>query len=357
VRNWQDSKDKRVLCVFGLPEPNVVFNHRHELSNVRDGITQFGAFGDDQKIVEIIPICTTELRSNMATLIQRLQTGKYKYRGAERTFSTNFNYNSIVTVPSPELAIDECQRLLKEHPEWIGQPQLNRIFMIYTPENDYALDDESSPYYRIKCFLLKNGLPCQMLDAPTLQNPDMKDLNLALNLSAKCGVIPWVLPDAIPDADFFVGLSYTQNNSHNSLQRLMAYANVFNHYGRWLFYSGNTETFIYEDRVKYFTSLVTQTLEKLALSETPSIYFHYSARFSKEDRAAILKAARAIRPNGIYYFVSINTYHQVRFYDSRAESDGSLSRGSYVISSPNQIYLSTTGYNPYRRVIIHIEEQ
>jgi len=49
-----------------------------------------------------------------------------------------------------------------------------------------------------------------MVDTPTLQDPDWKDLNLALNIIAKCGVVPWVLPDAIPDADFFVGLSYTQ---------------------------------------------------------------------------------------------------------------------------------------------------
>lgn len=97
--------------------------------------------------------------------------------------------------------------------------------------------------------------------------------------------------------------------------------------------------------------MIRQTLSRLSLSETPHIYFHYSAKFSREDQAAILRAARSVRPQGTYSFVWINTHHNVRLYDSRVETDGSLSRGSYVITSPNQIYLSTTGYNPYRKAL------
>ncbi len=153
-----------------------------------------------------------------------------------------------------------------------------------------------------------------MVDSPTLKNQDYKDLNLALNIVAKCGVIPWVLPDAIPDADFFVGLSYTQN-IQKSQNRLMGYANVFNNYGRWKFYSGNTETFPYEKRTEYFRELTLQTLNRLELSETPNIYFHYSAKFSKEDRKAILEAARSVKPKGTYSFVWINRHHNIRLYD------------------------------------------
>jgi argonaute-like protein implicated in RNA metabolism and viral defense len=224
------------------------------------------------------------------------------------------------------------------------------LFLVHAPEQGYSLDDEKSPYYKTKRLLLEAGIPCQMVDTPTLLNPDWKDLNLALNIIAKCGVIPWVLPDAIPDADFFLGLSYTQNQSRGGI-RVMGYANVFNSYGRWVFYSANTEAFPYEERARYFSQLVRDTLQRLALRETPSIYFHYSAKFSQEDRRAILDAARSIRPNGTYSFVWINRQHNVRFYDRKTEGDGSLSRGSYVVTSPHQIYLSTTGYNTYRKAL------
>ena len=338
------------LMVQDLIEPSVEFNRNQTLPNIREGITKFGAYDTTPNSIELVPICTTELRTNMVALIERLKTGKYKYRGAERTFSKRFNYNSIVTIPSDASALDECQRLLDEHPDWIGNKGLNRLFLVHTPTKDYVSDDEAAPYYQIKRFLLENGIPCQMLDTPILHNPDWKDLNLSLNIIAKCGVTPWVLPDALPDADFFVGLSYTQSR-RSGTERLMGYANVFNQYGRWEFYSGNTETFTYDDRVKHFKELIQQTLARLNLQSTPHIYFHYSAKFSRDDRTAILEAAQSIHPKGTYSFVWINTQHNVRLYDNRVETDGSLSRGSYMITSPHQIYLSTTGYNPYRKTL------
>lgn len=338
------------LQVRNVPEPDVEFSHHRESKDIRDGITKFGAYSNVEKLVEIVPVCTANLRGNMAALIERLKTGKYKYRGSERTFGTRFTYSSIVTPALVEDTLAECRRLLQEHPTWIGDQRLERIFLIHIPEGSYSIDDESSPYYTVKRFLLENGIPCQMLDTPTLLNPDWKDLNLSLNIVSKCGVTPWVLPGAIPDADFFIGLSYTQSN-RNNFDRLMGHANVFDQYGKWQFYSGNIDIFPYSEKIRYFSLLIEQTLTRLSLSETPSIYFHYSAKFSREDRAAILEAARRIRPQGKYSFVWINSHHNVRLYDGRAETDGSLSRGSYVITSPNQIYLSTTGYNPYRKAL------
>ena len=126
----------------------------------------------------------------------------------------------------------------------------------------------------------------------------------------------------------------------------MGFANVFNEYGRWEFYSGGGDTFPYEERTAHYEALVSRTLERLSLSERPSICFHYSARFSREDRDAILRGARSVRPDGVYFFVWINSHHNVRFYDSRPDTDGSLARGRYVVGARNQIYVSTTGRNP-----------
>lgn len=332
----------------GLREPFVAFNKNAEETNIRDGITKFGSYDTGQRTIELVPVCLAEQRQNMAALIAQLKTGKYKYRGSERTFGVRLTYNSIVTAPDPAGVVKECERLLQEHPEWSLRPELNLLFLVHTPEAGYESDDETSPYYRAKRLLLEAGIPCQMVDTPSLEQPDMKDLNLALNIIAKCGITPWVLPDAIPDADFFIGLSYTQSRKSEG-QRLMGYANVFNQYGRWLFYSANTQTFPYEERQAYYQKLVEQTLNELPLPEAPNIYFHYSAEFSREDREAILAAARRIRPRGTYSFVWINTHHHVRLYDTRPETDGSVPRGSYIVGSSRQIYLSTTGFNPYRR--------
>lgn len=339
-----------LLQVYTLPEPKVEFYKQQESSDILDGITRFGSYESQQKIIEIVPICTDDLRSNMISLLEVLKLGKYKYKGAERTFGTRLFYTAIHTVSSTELIYDKCKQLLEENPGWIGDDKLNRIFLIQIPDLGYSLDDERSPYYRIKRLLLENGIPCQMIKGTTILNPDWKDLNLSLNIIAKCGITPWVLPNAIPDADFFIGLSYTENVRRAS-SRLMGYANVFNQFGKWQFYSANSQTFPYYQKEEYFRILIRQTLERLELSETPSIYFHYSAKFSREDRSALVDEARKIRRKGTYTFVWINTGHNVRFYDRRPESDGSLSRGCYVTTSNRQIFLSTTGNNPYRKAL------
>lgn len=348
----RDPRQSVGLPVRSIDEPPVEFGRHRETPNIREGITEFGSFDVDQHDIEIVPVVDQSLRNQMVELIERLKIGRYKYRGSERTFKTRLGYGSIITVASPDALVDECRRLLSEHPNWVGDKSLKRIFLIHAPEQGYALDDQSSPYFLVKRLLLESGVPCQMVDTPTLLNPDYKDLNLALNIVAKCGLTPWVLPEGIPDADFFIGLSYTQSGRGNAT-RLMGYANVFNQYGKWLFYAGNSQTFSYEERGNKLGVLVKQTLEQLSsqLPETPHVYFHYSAKFSRDDREAVLRAAREIRPQGLWSFVWINSHHRVRLYDSSPETDGSLSRGSYVVAGPHQIYVSTTGYNPYRKAL------
>ncbi len=340
------------LVLETLEEPLVRFDHQRESKDIREGITKFGAYEETERTIELVPVCTTAVSELMRSLIERIRNGSFKFKGTERTFKTRLQYSTIITAPDEVSIVDEIRRLLIERPEWRGDPSLKRLFLVYTPRLNYADDDESAPYYKAKRLLLEAGIPCQMVNEPTLANPDWKDLNLALNIVAKCGVTPWVLPDAIPDADFFVGLSYTQRGERGS-EKYLGYANVFNQFGRWEFYSGSGDTFPYAERGQRFTELVQVTLERLsakhALQPSPSIAFHYSAKFSMEDRAAILKGARAVRPDGRYSFVWINTHHIMRFYDQKPETDGSLQRGAFVVTSPHQLYISTTGFNPYRK--------
>ena len=330
-------------------EPTVEFHKGGEDTNILDGLIKYSSYGVESKNIELIPICTPDLRREMQQLITRLQQGKYKYRGVERTFRTKLMYQSIITAPLEEFE-NECSRLLENHPNWEGDKDLSRLFLVYVPEDRFPITDLNSPYYAIKELLFSKGIPTQMVDTPTLKNPDWKDLNLALNITAKCGVTPWVLPDALPDADFFVGLSYTRHRDRE-IPRRMGFANVFNTYGRWQFYQGNAKTFNYDERHKYYKELVQSTMNRLDLKESPSIHFHYSAKFSAEDRETILEAAKSIRPNGKYTFVWLNSAHIIRFYDPSPQTDGSLQRGAYVVGSPNQFYLSTTGYNTYQRTL------
>lgn len=335
-----------------LSEPAVEFRDHQKLPDVREGITKFGSYDSAQHKIELLPICLSKQRQEMESLIERLKAGKFKYRGAERTFATRFNYSAIVTTEGIDHIDREVGRLLSEHPDWCGNEDLNRLFLVYTPEAGYSTDDATSPYFVVKRRLLEAGIPCQMVDTGTLRNPDWKDLNLSLNIIAKCGVTPWVLPENIPDADFFVGLSYTQFRDG---QRILGFANVFNSYGKWEFYAGNTTAFDGTRRSEHLAALSRSALERLkrdhSLPAAPNLVFHHAVRISKDDYTAILSGVRSVAPDASVSFVWINGHNNFRLFDSRPETDGSVQRGSFVPISRRRLLLSTTGYNAYRKAL------
>lgn len=337
------------LSVFhDLQEPQVSFANKHRGVNILDGLNKFGSYNNDARNITIVPVCTNAERQQMAELIERLQTGKYKYEGSERTFGVKFIYETIHTVLKHDDIETECKRIIQQHPNWEGDSSLSRIFLVSMPENNYPLDDHTSPYYGIKEFLFERGIPCQMVNTPTLKNPDWKDLNLSLNIVAKCGLVPWVLSEKLPEADFFMGIAYTTSRNSNNREKMMGFVSVFDEYGRWRFYKGES-VFSFEKKKEYFAKLVPETLKELGhLPENAKIHIHTASRFSRDDEEVILSAAKALLPNVHFSFVWINDTHLLRGYDN-SNVGGSLSRGSYVNLSSNKILLSTTGYNIFKK--------
>lgn len=338
-----------VLSIFhDLQEPQVTFGNKHQSIYILEGLNKYGAYDASPKTITIVPVCTTSERQQMGELILRLQSGKYKYEGSERTFGVKFVYETIYTTTSHEDIEQECKRIVQQHPKWEGDNSLSRIFLVSVPDNKFALDDYNSPYFAIKQFLFERGIPCQMLDSPTLENPDWKDLNLSLNLVAKCGLVPWVLSERLPEAECFIGMAYTTTRNSRNREKLMGFVSVFDEYGKWRFYKGDS-VFSFDKKKEYFSKLIPETLSELTnLPENARIHLHSASRFSREDEQAILTAAKKVMPKARFSFVWLNDTHVLRGYDNGNVS-GSLSRGSYVKLSPNRFLLSTTGYNPFKK--------
>lgn len=337
------------LTVFhDIQEPQVSFSQNQHSTNILEGLNKYGAWKNEPRNITIIPVCTIAERQQMIDLIARLQQGKYKYEGSERTFGVKFLYETIYTVSTHQEIEAECKRLVQQHSNWEGDNNLSRIFLISIPEKLFATDDINSPYYGIKEFLLEKGIPCQMINTPTLQNPDYKDLNLSLNIVAKCGLVPWVLSERLPEADFFMGIAYTTRRNSRNREKMMGFASVFDEYGRWRFYKGES-VFTFDKKKEYFARLVPETLKELGnLPDNAKIHIHSASRFSKDDVKTIINAAKSVLPNATFSFVWINDTHIMRVYDN-SNVGGSLSRGGYVYMSPKRFLLSTTGYNIFKR--------
>ncbi|MEZ4777625.1 MAG: Piwi domain-containing protein [Bacteroidia bacterium] len=335
-----------------LKEPEAKFQENHTEANILSGLTRFGALITTPRDIEIVPFCLTGFENSCQQLIETLQRGQMNFKGMERTFGTSLTFTSVISKSDAHDFLPEIQRLLTQHPHWIGNPDLTRIFLIHIPEDRYPATDIHSPYFILKEYLLEKGIPVQMVDTNTLLNPKFKDLNLALNINAKTGGTPWVLPNALPEADCFIGLSYAQYREDNHFRRTMGYANVFDRYGQWMFYKGNSLSFDFEEKHIHLAKLVKESLlQRKDLSDSASIHIHYTNKFSRLDREHILAAVKSVRPKATVSFVWINLFHNIRMFDNRIEGNGSLSRGSYVVTGKHQIYLSTTGYSTLKKTL------
>ncbi len=324
-----------------LEEPEVEFRDHYRTSNIADGLTRYGSFRQVSDVIQLVLVCTREVESKMENLVSAIQKGSRKYRGAAQTFGAGFEIGKRLIVQKPEEYLKVCQSAVSEldsGKRW--------SFLVYAPENNYSRSDYNSPYYLVKRFLLEVGFPSQMVKEATVENPDWKDLNLALNIVAKCGIEPWVLNKPLADVDCFIGLSYSTIKMPDGVKRFIGYTNVFNNLGQWKFYKGSARSCSYEERSAYTAELIRETIAEFEkIVSVQNVHIHSSEKLSRQMCDAIAIAAQTVRPDVSVHFVHINTTHPVRLYDQDPQGDGSLPRGVYVTTSSHQFYLSTTGYN------------
>lgn len=325
-----------------LKETEPVFDPQgRSRSTVVQGLTELGSYEKPQRAIPLVVLCTADAVQSIKNLVDILSRGAIRYQGLERTFGMKFsNPNFLVTNTCEEYA--EAVKKFHENRDAGQHP----FFLVYAPERGYSRADHNAPYYQVKHYLLENGYPSQMVDEQTLADTRFKELNLALDIFAKEGYVPWVLNEGLPGADLFIGMSYSSIRDNGRLSRILAYVNVFDEYGRWQYYKGNSLPIPFEQRNSEFRKLIGNVVsEYQTRNMLQRVHIHHSSKLSRDDRNEIAQGILQVAPEAEVSFVYINTRTPIRLYDSRSDGDGSLSRGSYIITGPNQFYISTTGSN------------
>ena len=200
--------------------------------------------------IPIVVVSPASWAGRIQAFMRRLRQGNQRYRGVETTFGVRFGTETTI--------ISEIQEYETRVTELIARlPQDSQpVFIVFAPEHGISRANYNSSYYRLKHILLEAGFPCQMVKEETLEDPEWKDLNFALDIFAKAGFVPWVLSEGMPNADLFIGLSLSFITFRGQRQRVAGYANAFDDFGRWLFYQGASESVPYESRNSMYAELL-----------------------------------------------------------------------------------------------------
>ena len=227
-------------------------------------------------------------------------------------------------------------------------PASRPIFLVFAPERGFSRANYDSPYYRLKRLLLAAGYPSQMVREDTLEHPEWKDYNFALNVFAKAGFVPWVLSEGMPQADLFIGLSSSITTYKDRRQRVIGYANVFDDFGRWLFYQGASRAVPYEHRTAMFAELLTEITRDYQAKRRKLqwVHIHHSMKLRRQDQREIAHGVLQAAPEAEISFVHVNEHNAFRLFDASPKGEGVAARGTWITLSPNRFVIATTGPNP-----------
>jgi predicted HTH transcriptional regulator len=327
-----------------LRDPKAQFDKKglRQDDDILRGLTTFGSYEKPEAEIPLVVVCPGAWASKMQAFIGRLRQGDQRYRGMETTFGVRFGAVTTVIAEPPEYETRVMEAIAQLPPD--SRP----VFLVFAPEHGFSRANYDSPYYRLKHLLLEAGYPSQMVKEDTLEHPDWKDYNFALDVFAKAGFVPWVLSEGMPNADLFIGLSSSIITHKGQRQRVIGYANVFDDFGRWVFYQGASASVPYEHRNAMFASLLGKVARDYHAKRRKLhwVHIHHSAKLRREDRHEIARGILDEAPDAAISFVRINEHHAFCLFDDSPKGDGVATRGTWVMLSPNRFVRATTGPNP-----------
>jgi argonaute-like protein implicated in RNA metabolism and viral defense len=327
-----------------LRDPKAQFDRKglRQDDDILRGLTTFGSYEKPEQAIPLVIVCPGAWAGKMQAFIARLRQGYQRYRGMEATFGVRFGTVTTVIAETSEYEARLTEAIAQLPPD--SQP----VFLVFAPERGFSRANYDSPYYRLKHLLLEAGYPSQMVKEDTLEHPEWKDYNFALDVFAKTGFVPWVLSEGMPNADLFIGLSSSIITHKGQRQRVIGYANVFDDFGRWLFYQGASAAVPYEHRNAMFAALLGKITQDYQAKRRKLqwVHIHHSAKLRRDDQHEIAQGILREVPDAEISFVRINERNAFRLFNDSPRSDGVAARGTWVMLSPNKFVLATTGPNP-----------
>ncbi len=221
------------------------------------GLNNFGPYDSNffsPKSPTILAIFHKDNRGFHTNFLNSLLNGMPKSKWFKQGFKDKYNLHGIKLLPKQinSYNIDSYENVissLEEKPD---------IAIIELPSKFRSLPVENSPYYLLKARLLEMEVPVQFISTYNAKNYKDYILNpISLQLYAKLGGIPWVLPASTSiDREFVVGIGHStirKNSFKGSEQeRIVGITTFFSGDGQYLL-SNKAKDVPYD---KYFDELL-----------------------------------------------------------------------------------------------------
>lgn len=311
------------------------------------GLRNFGPYTKETDVIRLGIISPVGKVKEIENLINDLNQGTSIFPGGmPQFFRCKINVEKVLTTKSDN-DVKEYEDATQNFIKTTDCRKIDAV-LVYTAKTSKYLTN--TPYYRLKALFTSNGFPTQIITETTLGNIKYSYLNLASALFAKAGYTPWVLQDEMKSIDMILGVSVSNvvssKNRAGTALRFVGYANVFDTYGKWMFFEGIGQPYKKEEKANQLKSLVSSAVTKFTATKpkvTPkNIAIHHWKRFSRDEIEIIEKTLNTAVGDHNTIYITIDDSQPFRMYETESD-DGSFPRGHYAYLGDWGILLSTTG--------------
>jgi argonaute-like protein implicated in RNA metabolism and viral defense len=330
-------------------EPNLLFDKSDSSAvhpQVYWGLRRYGPYDKEISNVRLGIISPQSEINQVKKLIDELNKGTpIMPGGMPKFFGCKIDVVTEMLVGSTETSDyeDKCTTFVKS-----SDPRDVDVVLVYIPKTGRYFSN--TPYHRSKAILASEGYASQMITEFTFLNIKWAYLNLASAIYSKAGGIPWVLESEMKNVDILLGISISnlvsEKHRAGGSARYVGYVNVFDNYGKWMFFEGTAKSYeegkIFE-QLKELLSKAFQKFEAEKRFRPKKVVIHYYKRWGKEEIESVIRILNDLLGDFYVGFISIDDSHPFRLYDTSV-SDGSFPRGHYAYLDENSILMSTTGF-------------
>lgn len=325
-----DSKPLAASNTIHLKTPTFIFDHAATKTNNFNpdaGLTNFGPYDSitfDIKTPNILCICTKSNRGVFTNFLSSLKDGlpqsRYFQKGLQRKYDLQdvlFNIREI-----QDFTVDEYLNAIRSEDE--NKPHLA---IIEIPAAFKRYDDRNNPYYTIKAKLLSLEIPVQYVTSEIIKSHNEYILNsLALQMYAKMGGIPWVLPSQRSvDREIVIGIghSWLRKNQYTGAEqnRVVGITTFLSSDGQYLL-ADKVKDVAFENYFVELLKSLKNSIQRLSTEqgwsegETVRLIFHIFKPIKNTEFDVISQLVREINQYNIKFaFVTISQHHPNMLFD------------------------------------------
>jgi len=345
---------------FTLNPPIFIFDPavtKVENWNPDTGLKNFGPYDSnifDPKTPKILGICHKSDRGSFSTFLHNFIDGMPSSQWFKEGFRKKYDFHDINCEIQEVLDYkmedyDRIISLMDEKPD---------IVIIEIPERFKKLKPELNPYYKLKAKLLTLEIPIQfVLDWKIKQSSDALLNAIGLQIYAKLGGTPWVLPSARSvDRELIIGIGHSiiRNNSFKGAEqnRVVGITTFFSSDGQYLL-SNKAKDVQFDN---YFAELLKNLNEALNTlqqtqawkqNDTIRLIFHIFKPIKNIEHEVVQELIKRFSNYNIQYaFVTISKKHPFQLFDisqqGKKSYDGKDVLGKYVPYRGSNLLLNSS---------------